>query len=509
MKRLLLVPLALASSSALLVAACSSSDGSPAADGSTGVDADAGADAGPTGPSPGSARSGTRLKIVRYQAPGDAYAVPKLRDTELGPCIPTQTADGAVRCVPEARTGFGSADASCTQPVAVDVGGCGSKYAVTNEPASFDTKTCDLAVTNRMRVFEVGAPSPVTTVYYDDGAKCVASEVPAGTKVFAATELAPSKMVALDAKDEAIGRVAVRLMTSEDGLRLPLGLVDAASAKACSLLRASDGQDPKPGDVASLACVPGVAATASTGAPRWEDASCTKLAGAVREHPCMRAPSFVRVAQGSAECSPTQLHAVGSQLAGSFVGAPDACQAAPADNSDPQTLWAVGEPLALGSFATVERTLVGTAALRSTAYVVDGKTVLDGFAPAFVRGDDLCGPVRIGDDTYCLPLGVAMLPENAPAAAFTDDACTKPAVTYPALCATKPTFVVTLALPDACSGQIAVTRLYEVGTPTTILYEKVDGVCQPKLGVPNGAYFELGPERKVADALVRLESKEL
>lgn len=506
MKRLVL-SLIVVSSSVLLFAACSSTDGtaSSSSSGSSGSE-----DGGPGGPSPGSARSGTRLAIVRYQAPGDAYAFPKLRDTELGPCIPLQTVDDAVRCVPASRAGFGYADASCTQPVAVDTGGCAPRYAVTNEPAKFDTKTCDLDITMRMRVFEVGAPSSATTVYFDDGTGCKPSALPRGAKVFTATELAPSRMVALDAKDEAIGRVAVRVVTSDDGLRLPVGLVDASSAKTCTFVRTSDGRTPTLGEAGTLTCVPGLGATSGGGDQEWSDPQCTTPAAVLRD-PCGRLPSFVQVFErASGACSPQKLHAVGAQLPTSFVGAPGACSPVSVDPGDPRTLWAVGEPLGLGSFATLQRTLVGTAQLRSTAYVVEGQTVLDGFAPSLLRGDDPCRPVSVGGVTYCLSAGVPMIPESTMGTPypFSDAACTKPAVATFSPCMSKPSVVAVLRAPDTCAELPVVTHLYDVGAPATDLYSIIDGVCQP-MPAPGGAYFGLGTERNAADVLVRLESKEL
>lgn len=204
--------------------------------------------------------------------------------------------------------------------------------------------------------------------------------------------------------------------------------------------------------------------------------------------------------------------AAGAQLTQEFVGTAADCSPKPLDPGDPRTLWSIGEPLALGTFATVERTLAGSGELRSAAYVVGGQTVLEGFGPHFVRGGDLWIPFDVGGVTYGVPFDTARFPEKLEGAAypFADDACTKPAVMHLSPCKTKPSFVVAYGPPaGACGGLLTLSRIYEVGPPVTTLYAEADGICQPMNVPPLGDCFELGKERAPADVLVRLERMEL
>ena len=493
--------------------ACSSSEEAPPG---TTPGPDAGADANaPEAPALGSARSGSRLKIVRYQAPGDVYAEPALRDVELGPCTPMQTADDAVRCVPDDRAYVAFGDGACKVPVVVSDGACDVRHVTSLEDAPPSAAACDLHVTKRARVFSVGAEQAAATVYFDDGNGCSATSVPPGGKVFAATELAPSRMVALEKKDEAIGRVAVRVVTSEDGLRLPLGLVDAASGKSCSFYRAGDGQDPLESESTTVACVPGPAAIGMKTKARWADDSCTKPAAGFVDA-CASAPSYVELRDGSDApgCAGKKtLHAAGAQLSTVFAGDSTVCGATNIEQDFVQSYWSAGDPLPLASFATVERTVAGSGRLRAVSYVADGKKVLDGFVPRLVDGDDACVPASVDGVMYCLPSAFTIVPDAADPSTrlFADAACTKRVAFSGSECHRKPRFAIVPGPSFGCGAVPipVVTRMYEIGARPAALYATIDGACQPSDTAPGLDTYELGAEIRPSDVLVRLEAKEL
>lgn len=136
----------------------------------------AGGDTGDADASGHGVLSGTRLAPIFWIGDDGSRQPTGWQDTERGErCSVSRTADGALRCIPEALLPNGLfADAECTEPLATAPMGCNIPPAYI---ARFDTAQCS----PRVELYERG-PAHTDVVY--SGAACVEAPAPPNAQLF-------------------------------------------------------------------------------------------------------------------------------------------------------------------------------------------------------------------------------------------------------------------------------------------------------------------------------------
>jgi hypothetical protein len=454
---------------------------------------------------PGSPRSGSRLRIVRYKATENVYAESSLRDAELGPCTPLYATDGTIRCAPVGGfAGLVFSDPGCTEPFVLGDAGCPPSFVVS---ANGVGPLCEKPPVKAAHVYAVKAPFTAPAEHYELlSTGCTKATRGEGATTFAVEEVPPSKMVALEKKDESVGQVAVRMLISEDGLRYPIGLADVATGKSCSLnTRTSDGQAPTIDESTVVACIPGK--PAFDRGDRFTDSSCKTPAASLEEDGCTTAPSFVETTTGvPGVCTKTTktTRAAGAQLSGAFVSSNNACSPYKELPGVTTTYWAIGETLNLSSFASVNRAVVGEGKLRSVTYTADGKTLFEGEG-GFLQGTSRCRAVDVGGTTYCVPFD--LLPAPRVGGPFADSECKRPVTIRSAPCGPLP-LIAELVPPTACTTSPSLGRIYDLGPRAMKVYE-LQGGCQEMPLHPDWEFYELGPERRASEVFAKLDRIEL
>lgn len=270
--------------------------------------------------------SGTRLALQKYRyddGTEQAVATEFFDTANHTRCTPQPWPDGALRCVPVADDAV-YVDPACTMAI-----GLGRTIA---KPTYFIGY--DAAPTGRVpaRLFRAGGAAAAIPAYYERaGDTCRGPvAVPADLKTFfeIGDELDAGDLVALHDDDELGDSVlGLRLRTTDDGLRVPLGLRDRALDVACVPRFQGDG---------SVGCEPSGAAPAAY----FRDPGCSEPVVAVA---AAAAPVIAMVAEPSG-C--TSYRSIGREVAPPIYRRDgDACSAvaAPADGR----LFAVDAPIEL------------------------------------------------------------------------------------------------------------------------------------------------------------------
>jgi hypothetical protein len=199
----------------------------------TPVDAsDASIDAGPPGEA---SLSGSRIKITWLTTADGFKFQPGSYDSQLKlGCSWVDTADGK-RCLPPMSSVSAYLDPSCTRPV---VTVASNSCAPTPTPPSYvgnsTPTTCGSQV---VTVNAVGNRLSATQIFTLTSSGCVASDVPAGTSVYAVDEPVPLSafVKAVPGVEAVSGRFAHSYLLAEDGARLVTGILDTQLKIPCVL----------------------------------------------------------------------------------------------------------------------------------------------------------------------------------------------------------------------------------------------------------------------------------
>jgi len=284
------------------------------------------------------ARSGTRLKLEwhLYEDGTQQLAPDAFYDAHLhARCTPAPWSDATIRCVPEGGdTVF--TDAACTSELGRAHG---------RAPRFFVGRDLIAGAAIAARVYRAGSrleTPPAARFERRDGACTAAASEPDGATYYAlGAAIDGAGLVEVVHTDLGDAPLGLRLRTTVDGLRAPLGFIDRALGVAC-----------RPEDRAGgAACVPvdAVAATAFADADCEEPAVIVDIAA----EPTASAPAYAFT--GVDGCA--AYHAVGAELTAiPFQRVGEACVRMPAT----MRAFGLGAPLALPAIArTIEDTPTG------------------------------------------------------------------------------------------------------------------------------------------------------
>jgi hypothetical protein len=213
--------------------------------------------------------SGARIKLERWlYEDGTTHVDPSgFYDIRLSTrCTARTWGDDLLRCVPVAGEALYT-DASCTTVV-------GMAGLVTPDPEHVSDSNVSHFIgydwiagePRPTRLYSAGDPNPTTpvsTYYSRRNGQCQGPFGAPGGDFYAITsELAPTIMPVLEEAELGADRLGLRVLTTTDGLRVPIGLHDRALDMACN--PAAHGE--------SVVCEPSDAAYPTD----WfEDAECT------------------------------------------------------------------------------------------------------------------------------------------------------------------------------------------------------------------------------------------
>jgi len=399
--------------------------------------------------------SGTRLALQKYRyddGTEQAVATEFFDTANHTRCTPQAWPDGALRCVPVADDAV-YVDPACTMAI-----GLGRTIA---KPSYFIRY--DVSQTGRApaQLFRAGGSTAAISQYYERGGDAcqgpIAVPADVRTSFELGDELDGGALVALHDDDELGDSVlGLRLRTTDDGLRVPLGLRDRALDVACVPRRQGDG---------SVGCEPSGAAPAAY----FRDPGCSEPVVAAA------APPAIALVIEPSSCA--SYRGVGREVAPPVYRRDgDACSAvaAPADGR----LFAVAAPIELPALGRALEIVPGRRLER---------IILDHDALRFVQ-DRLfdtetgaeCERRAFRDATRCIPASAI------------------PAITlFMAGCTVQ---VRVAEIPQrTCQPQAFATtarpfQLHAVGEPTTEpLFALVGDACTPYASPAGLALHTLGP----------------
>jgi hypothetical protein len=339
---------------------------------------------------PLAAVSGSRLALHKYRYDdGTELAVANdFYDTQLHVrCRPQRWIDGALRCIPAVD------DAVYVDPGCTALVGLGRTIARPTHFVAYDMGAAGVAPA---RLFRSGpATDPIAQYYTIADDACVGpTAAPADLARYfeIGDELDGAALVAFRDGELGEGRVALHIRQTDDGLRVPSGLVDRELGAPCVARLRSDG---------SFACEPLSAATAV-----FRDPACREPVVPVTA----AVPAFARVIEPSGCAS---YHRVGGELpppAGSApapmyrrIGGACTTVATPVEGR----LHAVDPALDLAALA---RSLEDSPARRLQRVVLEHGELrfLDDRLFDAATGDD-CRPRSLREGVRCLPAALASI----------------------------------------------------------------------------------------------------
>lgn len=369
-------------------------------------------------------------------------------------CTPRRWIDDVVRCVPDADDAV-FRDSGCTVAV--------GRVRTIEKPTHFlhyELRGTDWVPA---RVFRAGLEKVELALHWKLlGGTCTGPFLaPRRNETYfeIAAEIGGEELVAFDDIELGDERLALRLRTTADGVRAPLGLRDRELAVDCAPSSSASG---------SVACEPLDYADAT----RFADAECREPAVA-SEAP----PAIARVVEPSG-CA--AYHAVGAEV-DSLLYRRDGDRCVRAVLPDGQRAFLVGERLELPAVERVVEARAGSRLHR--VLLVDGELRFahDRLHDSATRAD--CQPLAWGDGLRCVP--VAHVPARmlfAPGCAFEvrlaelpERSCDRPSFAV----ARTPDVLDVHAIGDAFTGEA-----YEQTAAGCVRYAPPFGVSLRELGPP-------------------------
>lgn len=457
----------------------------PGSGGST-TGAGSGGGGGQSGPS--AYTSGSRLRAREYDGGGDARVFLGWQDTELNEkCQFHTTGDGTVRCLPEAdsRAFLRYLDNDCTQPVGVRACGSQAQYITAQTgPSGCETGT------EAHTVYQLGAARSSAMTYTLLGSNCVGKPADPTIVLHDVTEVPASAFVAATSADEPHDeRLALRVLTGEDGSRETRHLRDTQLGISCTAQQAAADEQ---------RCLP----------------ESTLMAGAYFSDSGCHAPVLVRTDEGSGcptpayalsqglvpSCTPTiGVVSVGVPLSSTSIyqGSAQSCTMA-SFLPDTWSFFVQGLGVEASTFVQLRQPEVGSGRLHASfTATADGQSLL---APLAFRDNDRgvpCAVRTFADGSQrCVPQNVAMVK------VYKNAQCNVPLITFSVddtQCTPAPTEVIlTEPQPSTLCGAGPIAHVHGIGTKFTgpKVYRKgTNGSCTMLDAVNLQAdIYELGPE---------------
>lgn len=418
-------------------------------------------------PDPGTARSGTRLKLARhvYEEGGSQVETTWFHDLALGVrCAPTRWSDGHTYCTPEAGESV-FIEASCTishgQVLRTQDGAPGEvppyfvrRFVLGDEPLP-------------SRLYRVAGPAPAPPqIWYLRGGVCHGPFEPGLVADYVALEeVAAARIRRLEIP---VGdRLELGVHASDDGLRVPIGWRDRELAAACRI--APDDDQP------TATCVPVDAHAASF----FHDPDCAvpELAVNAGGSP----PPFVRYRDPVSRCATH--HLVGEPVTAPplYLHTGRQCQSVTAPGAEQYFL--LGAPLELPALGRAPESRddrrVRPIVLSAGEVRVDDTVAYDARLAAE------CRPTLVGDQIRCTPvtdIGVGHY--------YADQQCQQPialAEVPLGACASPPRFAIDHTIESA--------PLHAIGAHHTapIFHLSTGERCLPFLPGAQLAFHEIGP----------------
>lgn len=415
----------------------------------------------PPGDAPFVAVSGERLALYWYgyndgtRTPENAEFYDKVQHAR---CRPQRWFDGVLRCVPLADEA-GYRDAACTEPI--------GRALTIGAPTHFLEYGIIDDVSRPLRVHVAGERTMIPTRYYRRqrlGGACEGPfSDPPDTPYFTITaSLDGSALVELEEAEVGDGRLALRLRTSDDGLQVPLAVLDRTLESACEPTLHRDGR---------TFCEP----TAAANADHFRDPNCTEPV--VLVSPLAAVPVIARVEEPSG-CN--GFRRVGAETTGAlYERAGDACQAVPMSPG-----WRIFTTALPVSPVELERTHDVVAGRRlQRIELSDGE--LSFYDPRLhdtaIRAD--CRSLHLGNDARCVPAVTVQALQL-----FTTSSCTfdVAAAAVPVRSCARPAFAV------GNTGESV--ALHAIGDPMNADLHFFNGiVCLPYVPAPGHVVHRLGP----------------
>ena len=412
--------------------------------------------------------SGSRLKLEKFLYEDGTRQVDSsaFYDTRLHAlCTPRVWADGVLRCVPVAADAL-FIDNTCTAALGVSAALHGSAVDL-----EFVTHFIGYDWVNGepvpSRLYSAGDPTTAVDSYYElrdgvcTGPLFAPFEVPFYKLL---DELSGLRMPQLEQVEVGTGRLALQLLTTTDGLRVPVGLRDRDLDAPCVAGTRPDG------DV----CEP----TNAVNATWYADLDCTVPAVVVdADSP---APAVAR--REDPDGCPSYAPVAGEVTGPVFRRDGAACVQTTIDTS--QRVLALGESLEL---PRLDRTLDGATSRRLAGVILHDEAdpalrfSSDGLVDRAIRDD--CRRELVGDTYRCMPA------RTRPGFTLSTDNCTIP--------------VPVVALPARTCGTVAFATLpgldgapaiHAIGDRVTVPLSILRGdTCVPYEVPPDVTLHGLGP----------------
>lgn len=407
------------------------------------------------------ATSGTRLMLMQLRF-DDGAELPmgeEFFDRELHVrCAPGLWADGAVRCVPAVDDAVFS-DAACETAL--------GRVQTPGVPLLFLAYDARGGRLLPARLFRAGAATDALEEHYELREGVCTGPVPsppeAGTYFAVTGEIDPLTVVRVTDGEAGYGRLGLRVRESDDGARVPLGLVDRELGVACS---------PAPDGAGGVQCAPLGAAPAAY----YRDPACRAALVAVPlDAP---APRLAEVVEASG-CAGYRTVAGEVPLAPLYRREGTACvQAAPPPET--RMFATVAEPLSL---APVARVMEDAPDRRLQRFLLEvgGLTVFDDrLYDTGTRAE--CRARRVGETPRCLPSALA------PVRALFAPGC---AIELPIAEVPQPACE---PVAFAVAGIEGGLELRAIGDrPAGALFRRENGVCVPYPDAAETQLRSLGP----------------
>lgn len=327
--------------------------------------------------------SGQRIKLELYLYEDGSRQVDasSFYDTQLHTrCAPRRWADAEVRCVPIADEAVYT-DAACSEVVGL------APTEQAREPTHFIGIDRTDAEPVPARLYgAVATTDPVSAYYIRQNDACVGPLQPPSEAVFyeLGEELAATRMQVFDEAELGAGRLALRVLHTSDGLRVPVGVRDRALDLPCTPTSRADG----------AACEP----TDAVSATRFLDDNCTTPAVVVAAN--AEVPTIARAVEPTG-C--TSYFALGAEVSTSLYRR-EAGACIRATMLPGQRAFALAAPIEL---AAIDRTVDDSRGRRLATVTLEDPSDLalrftgDRLVDHAIRGE--CRPELVGDTVRCLP----------------------------------------------------------------------------------------------------------
>jgi hypothetical protein len=399
--------------------------------------------------------SGTRLHARYYVVDGVVEVLAGFHDVVLdADCAFEDSAGahvgpgGASYCVPDGVARHQEdrgpyVDAACTLPAAATPSTGAATYALV-EP----NDACSTAPQVHLAL----PPSSRRTYARSGSGGCSAA---GAASVQALGALAPPDTFvrAMEMTELRAGRIAARVLVSDDGFRHAIGGFDVVRGEASRVGTTTDGMH---------RWLPARPAFVGAGAPLFVDAMCSEPVATKIGRTATCPLSAVIVLEGL--CGTGQFFALGAPLASVFQpDAKNACVGGPAGNV---LVFRVGAPIADAAYEPAVSVDVGTSRVRRRGSAAGSDTPVVWTDLVDDDTKEPCDVYPTADGSLrCLPAA------SAGVAFFADPGCTEPAFAQPTGCETGPD-------PHFVHDSFdAAARAFEVVRPIDTLYETGASGC--------------------------------